>query len=74
MNLKQLNLPKNVFLLGYGAIGKCFTKIALNNLSNLNLTVCDLYDLPSQPDRFTYVKKKFCEEKGSIWVLELIAN
>lgn len=60
--MKQLKLPKNVFLLGYGAIGKCFTKIALNNMSNLNLTVCDLYDLPFKPDQFKYIKKKFCED------------
>jgi homospermidine synthase len=62
MNLKSLKLPKNVFLLGYGAIGKCFTKIALNNLSGLNLTVCDIYDLPSKPKGFKYINKKLNEE------------
>jgi homospermidine synthase len=62
MNRKLIKLPKNVFLLGYGAVGKCFSKIALNNIPGLNLTICDVYDLPSKPDRFRYINKKFGEE------------
>jgi homospermidine synthase len=65
MNLATSKLPRNVFLLGYGAVGKCFSKIALNNLNTLNLTICDIYDLnltnPSK-EKFKYLKIKFGED------------
>jgi homospermidine synthase len=59
MNLTQLKLPRNVFLLGYGAVGRCFSKIALNNFNKLNLTICDIFDIQNQHNKFNYVKKKF---------------
>jgi homospermidine synthase len=55
MSTKQ-SLPKTIFVMGYGAIGKAFTEIALKNFPKLNIVVCDSYDLDKKDDRFQYVK------------------
>ena len=53
--MKQL--PQSIFLLGYGAIGKCFTEILLKNYPNANFKVFDKYDNIEDP-RFEYIKFK----------------
>jgi len=59
MSLNQVvKLPKNIFLLGYGAMGKCFTEILLKHFRNANLTVCDFIDLQKEESRFKYIKMK----------------
>jgi homospermidine synthase len=56
--MNNFNLPKTVFLLGYGAIGKCVTEILLKNFKNINLKVLDLIDSPINEKRFEYIQTK----------------
>lgn len=58
MESNCIKLPKNVFILGYGAIGKCFTEILLKNFPNINLKVCDMIEISTEESRFTYIKKQ----------------
>jgi homospermidine synthase len=58
MSVSNIVLPKNIFIMGYGAIGKCFTEILLKNFKNANIKVCDLLDLKPQDNRFDYLKMK----------------
>jgi len=51
-------IPHTIFILGYGAIGKCFTEILVKQFPNAKVYVCDKNDLNVIPDKFTYIKKK----------------
>ena len=62
MSLNKLFLPKTVFLLGYGAIGKCFANILTRQFKNINLVVCDLIDLEEKEPNFKYIKQKINEK------------
>jgi homospermidine synthase len=52
--------PKKVMLLGYGAIGKCFTEMLLNHLPDINLMVVDLFDY--EDSRFQFLKFKVTKD------------
>jgi homospermidine synthase len=58
MKSSNLKLPKNVFILGYGAIGKCFAEILLKDFKNINLTVIDMIDISPDENRFKYIRKQ----------------
>ena len=60
-----MNITQNVFLLGYGAIGKCFTEILLKNHPSINLIVWDMIDVPQEETRFKYIKKQILKENIS---------
>lgn len=61
--MNSVKLPKTVFLMGYGAIGKCFIEILFKNFKNANLKVCGLFDdVPKTENRFEYIKMKVGKE------------
>ena len=59
---QQIYLPRNVLVLGYGAIGKCFVDILLREYPEVNLLVCDIYDIPIDERAFKYTKMKITKE------------
>lgn len=65
MESKNVNISQNVFLLGYGAIGKCFTEILLKNFPSINLIVWDMIEIPQEETRFKYIKKQILKENIS---------
>ena len=72
----NITLPNTVMLVGYGAIGKCFTEMLLDSHPNANLIVVDIFD--HYDARFKYMKFKVTREnlkdllknleKGDIYV------
>ena len=60
--IKETVIPKTVFVLGLGAIGKCFTDILLKEYPSANVVVCDLYELPKTETRFKYIQLKISKE------------
>jgi len=60
INSSSITIPNTVMLLGYGAIGKCFTEMLLNSHPNANLIVVGLFDIIDP--RFTYIKFKVTRE------------
>lgn len=61
-------LPKTVFLLGYGAVGKCFTEILLKNFQDINLKVCDMIDIRKvapEENRFEFIHLEVTKENIS---------
>ena len=56
-NIKISKLPK-IFLLGYGAIGKCFAEIVLKNFNNINLIVCDILPNKQLKNKFEFIQKE----------------
>lgn len=60
--INKFLLPRTVFLLGYGAIGKCFSNIILKQFKNINLIVCDLFELEEKDERFKYIRHKINEK------------
>jgi len=61
-NITNFIIPKNVFLLGYGAVGKCFVELILKNFKNINLKVCDINKLENPDTRFEFIHKKISKE------------
>lgn len=53
---------KRIFLLGYGAVGKCFLEMLCSNVKKTNIVVFDMIDLVNKDNRFEYVKMKFHKE------------
>lgn len=62
MNQRGLINPKNIFLLGYGAVGKCFAELLLKNFKNINLTVCDRAQINQPIQNFKYIQKTITKE------------
>jgi len=52
-----LTLPPTIGILGYGAIGKCFTDLLLENHPEVELRVMDQFEM-DKPKNFTYLKNK----------------
>ena len=75
--LSKTQLPKNILLLGYGAIGKAFTEILFKNFPEVNLRVLDLNSDPKD-SRFQYTQSRITKssvdslmnfvEKGDVLV------
>jgi len=61
MDSSKVNLPKTIFILGYGALSRCFVEILYQELPNINLIIADMVDLPPNEDKtkkFRYIKMK----------------
>jgi len=69
MESTNIKLPKNVLILGYGAIGKCFTEILLKNFPNINLKVLDMIEISPKEHRFIYIKKQI-DKKNIIEIFD----
>ena len=61
MSVHDIPLPENIFLLGYGAIGKCFTEILFHNFPKAKVTVLDLNSPPADK-RFKYIQLKISKD------------
>ena len=57
-----IRLPKTIFLLGYGAVGKCFTELLFSNFRNANLIVLDKHRLLVPDNRFTFIEKTITKD------------
>lgn len=49
-------------LVGYGAIGKCFSEILMSKYPKADFVALDKFDLPYEEKRFKYINNKVTKE------------
>lgn len=58
----KVTIPRRIGLVGYGAIGKCFTEILLKEYPTASFVALDKFDLPYEEKRFKFINNKVTKE------------